>query len=103
MQWLALSIVEFSTAYDGVWTLVLGLKGLGDFGSNWFLCMKVGFLCYHIYIYVAGHKIIAGSFIPGFVYVAESFVYAGYDSGVCMFSRLFDWSIFICFPFGYAV
>jgi hypothetical protein len=57
--------------------LVLGLKGLGDFGSNWFLCMKVGFLCYHIYIYVAGHKIIAGSFIPGFVYVAESFVYAG--------------------------
>ncbi|KAJ6935555.1 E3 ubiquitin-protein ligase RING1a isoform X2 [Populus alba x Populus x berolinensis] len=40
--------------------------------------MKVGFLCYHIYIYVARHKIIAGSFIPGFVYVAESFVYAGY-------------------------
>jgi hypothetical protein len=54
---------------------VLGLKGCRDFGSNWFFCMKVGFLCYHTC--VAGYKTIAGSFVSGFVSVAGNFVYAG--------------------------
>jgi hypothetical protein len=41
--------------------------------ESWFLVLPY----IYIYVYVAGHKKIAGSFIPGFVYVAESFVYAG--------------------------